>query len=48
VHHDWKQRRADDRRVDQQGGGDAEAHLLEHDQLARGKTGEDGDDNQRP
>src|SRR5262249_1674585 len=47
VHHGRKQDRADDRRVDQQGDGDPETHLLEHDELARGETREDGDENQR-
>ena len=38
---------ADDRGVDEEGDGDAEAHLLEHDQVAGGEAAEDGDDDQR-
>jgi len=47
AHRARKQYRADDRCVDQERGGDAEAHLLEHDQLAAREAGEDGDDDQR-
>src|SRR4029450_7336938 len=36
----------DERGVDEERGGDPEAHLLEHDQLAAREAGEDGDDDQ--
>ena len=39
--------RADDRRVEQERDGDAEAHLLEHHELPGGEAGEDDDDDQR-
>ena len=38
---------ADDGRVDEERDGDPEAHLLEHDQVAPGKAGEDRDYDQR-
>ena len=47
VHGGGEHDRADDRRVDQQCDGDAESHLLEHDQLAACEAGEHGDDDQR-
>ena len=47
LHRRREQHRADDRRVDQQRDRDPEAHLLEHDEVAHGEAGEDGDDDQR-
>ena len=47
LHRAWEHDRADDRRIDQQRGGDTEAHLLEHDQVAAREAREDRHDDQR-
>jgi hypothetical protein len=47
VHGGRDEQQADERRVQREGDGDAEAHLLEGDELAGGKASEDDDDDRR-